>query len=75
MLEVVCANQLYISWKFWVGGNLNIINQWGEPQKEEGNQIFKVQWGGGGEQKGGITIFDLNFLNLVVGTLEETMTV
>ena len=48
-------------------GNLNIINQWGEPQKGVG-QIFKVQWG---EAKGGITIFDLN---LVGGkTLEETI--
>ena len=32
-----------------MGGNLNIINQWGEPQKG-GSQILKFQWG---EEKGG----------------------
>ena len=52
-----------------MGGNLNIINQWGEPKKEGENQIVKVQKG---EAKGGITIFDLNLL--VGKTLEETMT-
>ena len=31
-----------------MGGNLNLINQLGEPQKR-GNQIFKVQWGEGGD--------------------------
>ena len=50
-----------------MAGNLNIINQWGEPQKG-GNQIFKVQWG---KQKWGIKVFDLN---LVRGeTMEETV--
>ena len=52
-----------------MGGNLNIINQWGEPKKEGENQIVKVQKG---EAKGGIAIFDLNLL--VGKTLEETMT-
>ena len=46
---------------------MNIINQWGEPQKG-GNQIFKVQWG---KEKWGIKVFDLN---LVRGeTMEETV--
>ena len=40
----VCANELYISWKFWLGETLNIINQWEKPQKR-GNQIFKVEQG------------------------------
>ena len=48
------------------GGNFNIINQSGEPQKR-GNQIFKVQWE---VAKGGDTIFDLHLLG---ETLEETM--
>ena len=35
---------------FFLGGggggrNLNIINQWGKPQKGGGDQIFKVQCG------------------------------
>ena len=40
---------------------MNIINQWGEPQKEgEGEgAIFKVPWG---EEKVGNTIFDLNLV-------------
>ena len=42
----VCANQLYISWTFWVEGNFNIINQRGKPQK-----------GGGGGTKFGRTKF------------------
>ena len=52
-----------------MGGNLNIINQWGNHKKwgGGGDQIFKVQWG---EAKKGDTIFDLN---LVWGSLEETM--
>ena len=51
-----------------MGGNLNIINQWREPQKR-GNQIFKVQWGEAKWLEN--TIF---YLNLVwgEGTLEET---
>ena len=46
---------------FGRGGNLNIVNQWGEPQKGGGDQICKVQWG---EAKGGgrNTIFDLNLV-------------
>ena len=46
----VCANQLYISWKFLVGGTwLNIINQWGNHEKVGGlNLEISV-----GEQKGG----------------------
>ena len=39
------------------GGNLNIINQWGELQKR-GNQILKVQWR---EAKGGEHNFWLKF--------------
>ena len=31
---------------FWVGRTLNIINQWGEPQKG-GNTIFKLNLVGG----------------------------
>ena len=30
-----------MSWKFWVGENLNVINPWGEPQK----RWDQVQWG------------------------------
>ena len=38
-----------------MGEDLNIINQWGEPQKG-GDQILKVQWGWG------VTIFELNLV-------------
>ena len=30
-----------MSWKFWVGENLNVINPWGEPQK----RWDQVHWG------------------------------
>ena len=52
-----------------MGGNLNTINQWEEPQKGGwGTEFLKFS---GGKQKGGTSIFDLN---LVRGkTLEETM--
>ena len=41
------------------GGNLNIINLWGN-HKKRGNQIFEVQWG---EAKGGgNTTFDLKLV-------------
>ena len=30
-----------MSWKFWVGENLNVINLWGEPQK----RWDQVHWG------------------------------
>ena len=30
-----------MSWKFWVGENLNVINSWGEPQK----RWDQVHWG------------------------------
>ena len=42
---------VYISRKFWVGRNLNTINQWGKPQTGE-NQNFKVQWGGSKREEG-----------------------
>ena len=55
-----------------MGGNLNIINHWGEPQKGGGGAKFlKLS---GGKQKGGIMIFDLNLVGGGGGgTLEETM--
>ena len=54
----VCANQLYISRKLWVEGNLSIINQWWKPQKG-GGKFLNFS---GGKQKGGDTIFDLNLV-------------
>ena len=58
-----------------MGENLNLINQWGEPQKggggEGGDQIFKVQWGGGKQKEGGEYNFWLKFSG--GKTLEETM--
>ena len=38
--------------------NLNIINQWGKPQKREGRQILIFQWG---EAKEGEHNFWLKF--------------
>ena len=46
-----------------MGGNLNLINQKGEPKKGR-SKLLKFSRG---KQKGGIKIFDLN---LVGGTLE-----
>ena len=43
-----------------MGGNLNIISQWGEPQKR-GEPNFEISVGRGGAKggaKGGGTIFD-----------------
>ena len=58
---------LYVSWKFWVGGNLNIINE-SRNHKKGWDQIFKVQWG---KQKGQEHDF---WLKVSGGkTLEETM--
>ena len=49
------------------GGNLNIMNQWGNQKKREG-QILKFRWG---KQKGWNTIFDSNLAGRKI--LEETM--
>ena len=58
---------LYVSWKFWVGGNLNIINE-SRNHKKGWDQIFKFQWG---KQKGQEHDF---WLKVSGGkTLEETM--
>ena len=71
MLEVrLCKPaDLYISWKCWVGGNLNIINQWGNHKKGGGDKFFKFS---GGEQKWGEHDFWLKFSG--EKALEETMT-
>ena len=55
-----------------MGGNLNIINQWGNHKKwgGGGDQIFKVQWG---EAKKGDTIFDLKFSVGELGGNYETI--
>ena len=67
----VCANQLYISWTFWVEGNFNIINQRGKPQKGGGTKFGRTKFLKFSGRGGSNTIFDLN---LVGGkTLEETM--
>ena len=64
----MCKTAIY-KLKILGGGDLNVINQWGEPEKGV-DQIFKVQWA---EAKGagGITIFDLNLVGGKI--LEETM--
>ena len=51
-------------------GNLNIINQWGEPRGKGGTKF--LEFSGGKQKREGKTIFDL----FLVGgkTLEETMT-
>ena len=73
MLQVSLCKPVIHSWKFWVGGNLDIINQWGEPQKrwnwkfQRGNR----GWGGEGEGKRGYTIFDSNLVGGKI--LKETM--
>lgn len=54
MLVVSFCKLVIHKLKILEGGNLNIINQCGEPQ-EGGNQILNFQWG---KQKGGHTIFD-----------------
>ena len=55
----VCANQLYIhKFKMWGGGNLNIINQWGDPQKK-GEPNCEISVGG---SKAGDMIFDSNLV-------------
>ena len=55
----VCANQLYIhKFKILGGGNLNIINQWGEPQKK-GEPNFEISVGG---SKAGDMMFDSNLV-------------
>ena len=52
--------------KILCGGNWNVENQWGEPQKGGGGTF----WNFSGGSKRGDTIFDSN---LVGGTLEGTM--
>ena len=47
----VCANQLYISWTFWVEENFNIINQRGKPQKKGGCRTKFLKFSGRGEQQ------------------------
>ena len=51
-----------------MGGNLNIINQWGKPQNVGGTKFSNS---GGGKQKGGDMIFDSNLVGEKI--LEETM--
>ena len=51
-----------------MGGNLKIINQWGEPQKRGETNSEGKQKGGGGR---GVHNLDLNLVGWG-GTLEET---
>ena len=45
-----------------MGGNLNIINQWGELQKGGETKFFKFNEGEEKDGGGGIKIFDLNLV-------------
>ena len=54
---------LYISWKFWVGGNLNIINESGN-HKKGWDKFLKLS---GESKRGRNTIFDLKIFGENLG--------
>ena len=67
MLVVSLCKPVICKLKILGVGNLNIINQWGEPQKG-GTKFWNFRVG---EAKGGNTIFDSNLVGWKI--LEETM--
>ena len=61
MLEVSLWKPAIYKLKILGGGNLNIINQCGEPQKKGGGGVKFLKFSER-KQNGGNTIFDLNFV-------------
>ena len=68
MLVVSLCKPVIYKLKILGGGNLNIINQWGNHKKGGVDQILKFQWGGA--KGGGGMISDSNLVGRI---LEETM--